>query len=58
MSFHFFLPATNSLHLLTPTTRRSPLLPLSIFSWSSPSSRPFQFLSADLFGHPILLHSL
>ena len=28
------------------------------FPGSSPSSRPFQFLSEDLFGHPILLHSL
>ena len=28
------------------------------FLGSSPSSRPFQFLSEDLFGHPILLHSL
>ena len=28
------------------------------FPGSSPFSRPFQFLSEDLFGHPILLHSL
>ena len=28
------------------------------FPGSSPSSRPFQFLSEDLFGHPILLNSL
>ena len=28
------------------------------FPGSSPSSRPFHFLSEDLFGHPILLHSL
>ena len=28
------------------------------FPGSSPSSRPFQFLSEDIFGHPILLHSL
>ena len=28
------------------------------FLGSSSSSRPFQFLSEDLFGHPILLHSL
>ena len=28
------------------------------FPGSFPSSRPFQFLSEDLFGHPILLHSL
>ena len=28
------------------------------FPGSSPSSRPFQFLSEVLFGHPILLHSL
>jgi hypothetical protein len=30
----------------------------SSFSGSFSSSRPFQFLSEDLFGHPILLHSL
>jgi len=28
------------------------------FPGSSSSSRPFQFLSEDFFGHPILLHSL
>jgi hypothetical protein len=28
------------------------------FPGSSSSSRPFQFLSEDLFGHPVLLHSL
>jgi hypothetical protein len=28
------------------------------FPVSSSSSRPFQFLSEDLFGHLILLHSL
>ena len=28
------------------------------FPGSSPSSRPSQFLSEDLFGHPIRLHSL
>ena len=28
------------------------------FPGSSPSPRPFQFLSEDLFGHPILLNSL
>ena len=28
------------------------------FSGPSPYSHPFQFLSEDLFGHPILLHSL
>jgi len=30
----------------------------SSFPGSSSSSRPFQFLSEDLLGHPILLHSL
>ena len=30
----------------------------SFFPESSPFSRPFQFLSEDLFGHPILLTSL
>ena len=88
MSFHFFLSATNSLHLLTPCTWRSlstspfhPFLGLPIchqlspssysqhlkiyfyfpfpsFPGSSPSSCPFQFFSEDLFGHPILLHSV
>jgi hypothetical protein len=28
------------------------------FTGSSSSSRPFHFLSEDLFGHPIFLHSL
>jgi hypothetical protein len=28
------------------------------FPGSSSLSRPFQFLSEDIFGHPILLHSL
>jgi hypothetical protein len=28
------------------------------FPGSSSSSHPFQFLSEDLFGHPILLYSL
>jgi hypothetical protein len=28
------------------------------FPGSSSSSRPLQFLSEDLFGHPIVLHSL
>ena len=36
MSFHFFLSVTNSLHLLTPSTWRSFLLPLSILSWVFP----------------------
>ena len=59
MSLHFSLSITNSLHLLTPRT-----LTISFYFFSpsfpgfSSSSRPFQFLSEDLFGHPILLHSL
>jgi hypothetical protein len=36
-----------SFHFLSPS-----------FLGSSSSSRPFQFSSEDLFGHPILLHSL
>jgi len=36
MSLHFFLSATNSLHLLTPSTPDFFLLPLSIFSWVFP----------------------
>jgi hypothetical protein len=49
--FHFFLSVTNSLHLLTPSTWRS-LSTSSIhpFLRLSHSSRPFQFLSEDLFG--------
>ena len=50
MSFHFFLSATNSLHLLTPITWRSLSASSFHFFSGSSSSRPFQFLSEDLFG--------
>jgi hypothetical protein len=59
MSFHFFLSANNSLHLLTPSTSRSlstasfhPFLGLPLLLVPS-SSRVKIF-----FGHPILLYSL
>ena len=52
-----YLPPTLSIFSL-PALEDLILLPLSIFDGSSPSSHPFQFLSEDLFGHPILLHSL
>jgi hypothetical protein len=52
-------------HLSRPTLgpTQSPVqwvlgLLLSILSWVFPSSRPFQFLSEDLFGPLIVLHSL
>ena len=60
MSFHFFLSATSS---LSPSSH-SQHLKISFyflfpsFPGSSPSSRPLQFLSEDLSGHPILLHSV
>ena len=56
MSFHFFpichqlSPSSHSQHLKIPFYFLFPSFP-----GSSPSSRPFQFLSEDLFGHPILL---
>ena len=56
------LPFFPICHQLSPSSH-SQYLKISFyflfpsFSWSSPSSRPFQFLSEDLFGHPILLHS-
>ena len=56
MSFYFFLSATNSSH--SQHLKISFYFLFPTFPGSSPSSRPFQFLSEDLFGHPILLHSL
>jgi hypothetical protein len=56
---HLSLSITNSLHLLTPQHLKiSFYFFFPTFPGSSSSSRPFQFLSEDLFGHPILLHSL
>ena len=57
MSFHFFSYLPPTLHLLTPSTSRSLSTSFPSFPGSFPSC-PFQFLSEDLFGHPILLHSL
>ena len=58
MSFHFF-PIC---HQLSPSSHSqhwkiSFYLLFVSFSGSSPSSRPFQLLSEDLFRHPIVLHS-
>ena len=50
--FSYLLPTLSIFSL--PALEDLFRLPLSIFS---PSSRPFQFLSGGLFGHPILLHS-
>jgi len=56
---HLFLSITNCLRLLTPNTWRSvSTFSLPSFPGSSFSSRLFQLLSEDLFGLPILLHSL
>ena len=51
--YHQLSPSSHSQHLKISFCFFSPSFP-----GSSSSSRPFQFLSADLFGHPILLHSL
>ena len=57
------LPHFPIYHQLSPSSHFQ-LLKISFyflfpsFPGPSPSSRPFQFLSEDLFGHPILLHSL
>jgi len=51
--YHQLCPSSHSQHLKISFYFFSPS-----FSGSSSSSRPFQFLSEDLFGHPILLHSL
>ena len=57
------LPFVPICHQLSPSSH-SQHLKISFyflfpsFPGSSPSSRPFQFLSEDLSGHPIFLHSL
>ena len=56
-SISSYLPPTLSIFSL-PALEDLFVLLLSIFPVSSPSSRPFQLLSEDLFGHPIFLHSL
>ena len=50
---HQLSPSSHSQHLKISFHFFSPSFP-----GSSSSSRPFHFLSEDLFGHPILLHSL
>ena len=50
---HQLSPSSHSQHLKISFYFLFPSFP-----GSSPSSRPFQFLSEDLFGHPILLNSL
>ena len=56
-SIFSYLPPILSIFSL-PALEDLFLLPLSIFSRVPSSSHPFQFLSEDLLGHPILLHSL
>jgi hypothetical protein len=51
--YHQFSPSSHSQHLKISFHSFYPSFPES-----SSSSRPFQFLSEDLFGHPILLHCL
>ena len=51
--YHHLSPSSHSQHLKISFHFFCP-----IFPGSSSSSRPFQFLSENLFGHPILLHSL
>jgi hypothetical protein len=51
--YHHLSPSSHSQHLKISFYFFS-----SSFPRPSPSFRPFQFLSEDLFGHPILLHSL
>jgi len=51
--YHQLSPSSHSQHLKLSFCFFS-----SSFNGSSSSSRPFQFLSEDVFGHPILLHSL
>ena len=51
--YHQFSPSSHSQHLKISFHFFSPSFP-----GSSSSSRPFQFLSEDLFGYLILLHSL
>ena len=57
------LPFVSIHHQLSPSSHSQHLKISSYFIFpffpgSSSSPCPFQFLSEDLFGHPILLHSL
>jgi hypothetical protein len=59
----YVLPCFPICHQLSPSSysqnlRISFYFLFPSFPGSSPSPRPFQFLSEDLFGHPILLSSL
>jgi hypothetical protein len=56
LSIFPYLSPTLSIFSLPALEDLFPLL--SIFPGSSSSSRPFQFLSEDLYGHPIFLHFL
>jgi hypothetical protein len=51
--YHQLSPSSHSQHLKISFCLFSPSLP-----GSSSSSCPFQFLNEDLFGHPVILHSL
>jgi hypothetical protein len=51
--YHQLSPSSHSHHLKISFHFFSPSFP-----GTSSSPRPLQFLSEDLFGHPILLHSL
>jgi len=51
--YHQLSPSSHCQHLKISFYFFSPSFP-----GSSSSSHPFQFLSEDLFGHPVLLHSL
>ena len=50
---HHLSPSSHAQHLKISFYFIFPPFPVS-----SPSSRPFQFLSEDIFGHPTILHSL
>ena len=55
MSFHFFPSATNSPSSHSQHLKICFYFLFPSFPGSSPSSRPFQLLSEDLFGHSTLL---
>ena len=54
----FFYPSPTFSIFSLPALKTSFYFLFPSFPGSSPSSRPFQFLSEDHFGHPILLHAL